>query len=109
MNSSKKKPTDNPVAPSGSGASLPDNYLDITAAMAGRGVSFKPEDQLIPLITVLQANSPQCNARLPKYVDGAEAGRFWLRNGRDQSRIRAEHVARGAYRVDMISDVPDTV
>ena len=50
------------------------------AEHAGEGVSTLQEDNLVPLIYVLQAQSPQCNKRSPEYVDQAEAGSIWLRN-----------------------------
>lgn len=47
---------------------------------AGEGVSNDKDDQLIPLVYVLQAQSPQCNKRSSDYVEGAEAGAILLRN-----------------------------
>jgi len=46
----------------------------------GKGVSTAQEDNLVPLIYVLQAQSPQVNKRNPNYIDGAEASDIWLRN-----------------------------
>jgi hypothetical protein len=46
---------------------------------AGRGVSSRPEDQLIPILYVLQTNSPACDKRGAGYIDGAEPGHFLLR------------------------------
>lgn len=61
--------------------SLPAELLDLAQEDAGRGVSFKQEDQLIPLIYVLQSNSPVVEKRNnPNYIEGAEPGHFWLRN-----------------------------
>jgi hypothetical protein len=57
-----------------------DEYLALTEQYAERGVSFKAEDQLVPLIYVLQALSPQVEKRGDNYIEGAEAGDFWLRN-----------------------------
>jgi len=62
---------------------LPVELLEETAKDAGMGVSFKPEDQLLPLIYVLQSNSPAVDKRGDTYVEGAEAGDFWLRNALD--------------------------
>jgi hypothetical protein len=59
---------------------LPAELLELTKTDAGMGVSFKQEDQLIPLIYVLQTNSPAVDKRGDNYIDGAEAGDFWLRN-----------------------------
>jgi hypothetical protein len=43
-------------------------------------VSKSQEDNLVPLIYVLQANSPQCLKGHEKHIQGAEAGNIWLRN-----------------------------
>jgi hypothetical protein len=59
---------------------LPIELLEATEKDAGMGISFKPEDQLLPLIYVLQTNSPIVDKRGDNYVEGAEAGHFWLRN-----------------------------
>jgi hypothetical protein len=57
-----------------------DEYLELTGQYAERGVSFKSEDQLLPLIYVLQNMSPQVDKRGSNYIEGAEPGDFWLRN-----------------------------
>lgn len=49
----------------------------------GKGVSTAQEDNLVPLIYVLQAQSPQVNKRNPNYIEGAEASDIWLRNSPD--------------------------
>ncbi len=49
-------------------------------AQSGKGISTKQEDNLVPLIYVLQTNSPQVNKRGADYIEGAEAGDIWLRN-----------------------------
>jgi hypothetical protein len=59
---------------------VPEDLMDATEQDAGAGVSFKQEDQLLPLIYVLQSNSPVVEKRSEAYVEGAEAGHFWLRN-----------------------------
>lgn len=48
-------------------------------ADAGKGTSQAQEDNIVPLIYVLQAQSPQCNQRSPDYVQDAVAGSIWLR------------------------------
>jgi hypothetical protein len=58
---------------------LPAELDNLTAQDVGRGVSTKPEDQLFPLIYVLQSNSPVCEKRRSEYIEGAEPGHFWLR------------------------------
>lgn len=59
---------------------LPAFLRDRIAEDAGKGISTKAEDNTIPLIYVLQSNSPQVNKRGPDYIEGAEAGYIWLRN-----------------------------
>jgi hypothetical protein len=46
----------------------------------GRGLSSSAEDNLVPLIYILQALSPAVNKRKPEYIEGAEPGAIWLRN-----------------------------
>jgi hypothetical protein len=58
---------------------LPADWLNTAARFSGRGVSTKAEDQLIPLIYLLQKGSPQVDKRGPKYVQDAEPGDFFLR------------------------------
>lgn len=65
---------------------VPDELLDITEQDAGLGVSFKPEDQLLPLIYILQTNSPVVDKRGDVYIEGAEPGHFWLRNSLEPIR-----------------------
>jgi hypothetical protein len=74
------------AAPLPSSASPPAELLDKMAADAGRGVSQKAEDQLIPLIYILQQNSPQVDKRGPEYIEDAEPGHFYLPTARDQIR-----------------------
>jgi hypothetical protein len=48
---------------------------------SGFGVSSDAEDSIMPLLTVLQAGSPQVNSRNDRdHIIGAEPGCFWLRN-----------------------------
>ena len=62
---------------------LPAELLVDTEKDAGMGVSFKQEDQLLPLIYILQSGSPAVDKRGDNYIDGAEPGDFWLRNALD--------------------------
>jgi hypothetical protein len=71
-----KKP---PAVPATSNEPLPD-YLDKLAERdVGAGVSSNFEDQLTPIINVLQTNSPQCDSRGPEFVADAAPGLFYLR------------------------------
>ena len=66
--------------PAVTGGSVPAFLAGLAAEDAGKGVSTLAEDNLVPLIYILQAQSPQCNRRSPDYVEGAESGSIWLRN-----------------------------
>ena len=59
---------------------VPDFLKDKIDQDAGRGSSTDAADNIVPLIYVLQANSPQVNRRNPAYIEGAEPGDIWLRN-----------------------------
>jgi hypothetical protein len=75
---SSPEPTTN-VVPLAGHQPLPAALTDHLARDAGKGVSDKAEDQLIPIVYVLQTNSPACDKRAPTYIDGAEPGGFWLK------------------------------
>jgi hypothetical protein len=56
--------------------------VDITLLMqqdSGRGVSTAAEDNIIPLIYILQAQSPQALKQKAEYIKGAVAGNLWPR------------------------------
>lgn len=56
--------------------------VDISLLMrqdAGDGVSTAAEDNIIPLIYILQAQSPQALKQKPEYIKGAVAGNIWPR------------------------------
>lgn len=46
---------------------------------AGKGVSNDASDNIVPLIYLLQSNSPQCNPRGPDHVENGVSGNIWLR------------------------------
>jgi hypothetical protein len=69
-----------------------DEYFNLTEQYAERGVSFKAEDQLLPLIYVLQNMSPQVDKRGENHIEGAEAGDFWLRNSLNPIRNGEEGI-----------------
>lgn len=52
---------------------------DFLAQHAGAGTSQAAEDNVIPLVYLLQLNSPVVNKRGDNYVEGAEPGFIWLR------------------------------
>lgn len=78
-----------PTLSSGNGQQLP-AQIDESAFLSqssealapgtGAGISTEAADNLIPLITVFQALSPQVSKEDPRYIEGAEAGSIWLRN-----------------------------
>jgi hypothetical protein len=61
------------------GAAPPAFLQDQMKDHLGKGTSQAAEDNLIPLIYILQSNSPQVNRRSPDYIDGAKDGDFWLK------------------------------
>jgi hypothetical protein len=77
------------VVPSGKGAVSkgggPSKEIleKMKAQTSARGMSQAQEDNTMPLIYVLQAQSPQVLKKNEKYVEGAEAGDIWLRNASD--------------------------
>lgn len=72
------------VAPAQTKATtMPDDFRRMAKADAGKGVSKAAEDNLVPLIYILQALSPVVNPRNADYIDGAEMGKIWLRNNDD--------------------------
>jgi hypothetical protein len=61
-------------------SALPAELFDMAAQDAGKGVSTAQEDNMVPLVYVLQALSPQCNKRNGAYIEGAEPGAILLKN-----------------------------
>jgi hypothetical protein len=57
-----------------------DDFLKEMLADAGEGTSQKAEDNVLPLMYVLQGLSPQVNKRNDAYIEGAEVGDIWLKN-----------------------------
>ena len=56
------------------------SLLAKAAEHAGMGVSQAAEDNLIPLVRILQSNSPQIDRRNPAYIEGAKPGDIMMRN-----------------------------
>lgn len=56
-----------------------EEMLKMMAADAGKGVSTAVEDNIVPLIYILQALSPQVQKKKEEYIEGAEAGQIWFR------------------------------
>jgi hypothetical protein len=53
---------------------------DLLAEFAGAGTSSDAAHNVVPMVYVLQTNSPQVNKRGDAYVNGAEPGDLWLKN-----------------------------
>lgn len=60
-------------------SSLPEHLQQFAGQDQGLGYSQKQEDTSIPLIYILQDNSPQVKRRDPAYIEGAEPGDIWLK------------------------------
>jgi hypothetical protein len=57
---------------------------EMMKADAGKGVSTAMEDNVVPLIYILQALSPQVQKKKPEsYIKDAEAGMIWFRGTKD--------------------------
>lgn len=54
---------------------------DLLNEYAGAGTSAAVEHNTVPMVYVLQSNSPQVNKRGDAYVQDAEPGDLWLKNG----------------------------
>lgn len=69
--------------PATTGQALPADLMGMMDQDAGKGVSGAAEDNLVPLLYVLQPLSPQVDPNSPAYIEGAKAGDLWLRNARE--------------------------
>jgi hypothetical protein len=72
------------------GAGVPSTNAELEALMeadAGKGASGKAEDNIVPLIYILQPLSPQVNERDPNYIQGAKPGDIWLRSAPDDVQV----------------------
>jgi hypothetical protein len=69
------------VARSGKGGAMVDSeMLKMMGADAGKGVSTASEDNIVPLLYLLQKGSPQLDrADKVKYIKGAKDGDIWVR------------------------------
>lgn len=69
---------------------LPQEFASWFLEDAGKGVSFSQEDNIVPLIYVLQASSPSTKRSNPNYIEGAQAGDIWKRNSLNKPLVRGE-------------------
>jgi hypothetical protein len=60
--------------------------LELAKHDAGAGVSTRAEDQQLPFLRVLQSTSPMCSKRDAAFVEGAQAGHFYLRGSLEPVR-----------------------
>jgi len=65
---------------------MPEGY----APGAKTGISDRPEDNLIPMIVVLQPLSPQLDENSSKYIEDAKAGMILLRNSPGSGMVEGE-------------------
>lgn len=66
-----------------SSGNVPSALLSRMSKDKGKGVSNKQEDNLVPLMYVVQALSPVALKKNAAYIEGTEAGDLWLRNSSD--------------------------
>ena len=66
------------------------DLLGLMEADAGRGVSSSADDNIVPIIYLLQANSPATKKSNPNYVEGAVAGDIWKRNSIHKHLVKGE-------------------
>lgn len=60
---------------------LPSSVIAAAARHAGKGISDRQEDNIVPLVYILQANSKPALKGHEKYIEGAAGGGvIWLRN-----------------------------
>ena len=69
---------------------IPADLAAMIAEDSGKGISTAAEDNIIPLIRMLQNGSPQVAPRDPSYVDGAVSGDFWFKNSAKQELVKGE-------------------
>jgi len=57
---------------------------------AGKGVSQSQEDNIVPLIYLLQSNSAPLKRSSDNYIAGSEAGDVWKRNSIHKSLVKSD-------------------
>jgi hypothetical protein len=68
-------------------AGLPAAVAAAAAQYAGAGISDKQEDNIVPLVYLLQANSKPAMKGHERYVEGAVGGSIWLRNAPPEIQV----------------------
>lgn len=67
------------VVPQTAAVTVSDEEMEFLQQHKGEGISTAAEDNLVPLIQVMQVGSKQVNRTGPAYVEGATAGSFLMR------------------------------
>lgn len=92
-------------------ASVPAHITRAAEEYSGAGVSYRAEDNIVPLIYLLQANSPPAMRGHDRYVEGASAGCIWLRNAPPEIAVIDGDVGYAFqpcnFRTDWIEWLPD--
>lgn len=73
------KPTKAVTTKPKNAVSVGDDMLKLMEQDADKGVSHAMDDNVVPLVYILQPLSPQVIKKDPKHVQGAEAGQIWFR------------------------------
>ena len=79
-NTTTARTRDAAPAPVKASNALPAYLQNAVKADAGKGVSNSADDSLVPIIVVLQGQSPQTMKPKPEYIKDAVPGAIWLRN-----------------------------
>ena len=89
------------------GGALPDFLAASVGEDAGAGLSTSADDNIVPLLYVLQSNSPQVNQRGADAIKGAAPGDIWIK-GTDKAVPGAEGISVQpcAFRKDWVEWVP---
>ncbi len=75
-----KAPENEIVVSQANGLIIPQELRDLVKENEGLGLSYNPDDSIVPLVYILQDKSPQTEKRSSEYIPGAEPGDIWLRN-----------------------------
>jgi hypothetical protein len=71
-------------------AGPPANLMDRMMEDAGKGVSSAPEDNLVPMMGIVQDKHPEADKHHQRYIKGVEGGQIWLKNAADPFMDGAE-------------------
>lgn len=76
----KSKPVATPAKTKATGKAVPSDTDALLKQLDGVGLSQDINDNIVPLVYVLQPLSPQVLKKNEAHIDGAEPGHIWLRN-----------------------------